>query len=631
MLAAPLLRATVRKGTIAPLFCTQKEEFELAQKMIEEFEESNKNHEKKSKLSDRVSLIESSYGDYKLVRGFYALLERRCTFRNLTTGIINRENGGIKNAGKADGVIAETMTRPISTIMNNAVTNDPITIRRVIFEESSKRGFALTDFERDDIIKSVAEKLHIASSDDIVKAMWSDLEDNLIFDEFEPIDARTLLGWYNLSLVQTLLFNSTKMEFYVAGGTNWKRVLRNVKKLGLMYYLEYKAPSSSRQSGDNLPIVCSLEGPLSLFKLTDRYGTSIAKLLPSIIFSSDDWYIDAWVIRKSMFQGKKLYQFRMSRNSGEIPLLMDPFYFKENDSNNITSAKKMTVTRSSSSSFNYFDSLVEEKFSRRFGEVVANVTTGWKLLREPDPLIVSGGKAFIPDFVFEKYGRRVYLEIVGFWTPEYLERKVKKLADIIDTHSTNNNSSFATSNAAVDLFIAINEELATSENVLLSSSGSSSKLFSLIPRDKLILYKNDSVPIRPILDHLKSLDREMLERKVNDANSGIEFDYSKDVVSVREIAEKYDDLPVEVALKLALRDHGDRFIESANGQYLISKAKIKKLESQLAGITKFDEACLLLLKNGIPEVCHADIIANLGYDVLWQSLDPSAALLVRRK
>jgi predicted nuclease of restriction endonuclease-like RecB superfamily len=617
----------VRKGTIAPLFCTQEKEFELAQRMIEEFKESNRNYEKKSKLNDRISAIESSYNDYKLVRGFYALLERRCTFSNSSTVVIGSENNETKNAQKIDG--KADIKRRARSITTTPITNDPITIRRMLFEESSKRGFALTDFERNDVIKSVAEKLHVASSDDIVKAMWSDLEDNLIFDDFEPIDARTLIGWYNLSLVQTLLFNSTKMDFYVAGGTNWKHVLRDVKRLGLMYYLENKTPPNRNSDDNNITaLVCSLEGPLSLFKLTDRYGTSIAKLLPSIIFSSDDWSIDAWVVRKTMMQGKKLYQFRMSSNNNdEIPFLADPFYVKRNNDNSVSTRMTATTIRSSSSSSNYFDSVVEEKFARKFEEVVANVT-GWKLIREPDPLIVSGGKAFIPDFVFEKYGKRVYMEIVGFWTPEYLERKLRKLADIINTRSG--------VDAAVDLFIAINEELAASEKSLLSSGSSSSSaasthLFSLIPKDKLIMYRGDVVPIKPILDHLKSLDKEMLEKKVSDPNSRIEFDYTKDVVSIKEIAEKYDDLPLEAALKLALRDYGDRYIDSGNGHYLISQTKIKDLESQLTGITKFNEACLLLLKNGIPETCHADIVTRLGYDVLWQSLDPDTALLVRRR
>lgn len=241
-----------------------------------------------------------------------------------------------------------------------------------------------------------------------------------------------------------------------------------------MYHLENRQlerQQHNAQNNDNV-IVCSIEGPLSLFKLTDRYGTSLAKLLPSIIFSSGDWSIDAWILRKTMLYGKKLYRFRISKN-GEtpLPLLADPFYIKLN--NNTPTAIVPT---------SYFDSAVEEIFARKFEEVVAAVLTGWKLVREPDPLIVHGGKAFIHDFVFEKYDRKVYLEIVGFWTPEYLERKLQKLKNIVigDSSNNNNNSSFAN---AVDLFIAIDEDLTGSKAI--SSS-------SLIPKDKLIYYKNNS-------------------------------------------------------------------------------------------------------------------------------------------
>ncbi len=53
-------------------------------------------------------------------------------------------------------------------------------------------------------------------------------------------------------------------------------------------------------------------------------------------------------------------------------------------------------------------------------------STDWQLAREPDPLILSDGKAFIPDFVFEKYGVKVYLEIVGFWTEGLLKAKIRE-------------------------------------------------------------------------------------------------------------------------------------------------------------------------------------------------------------
>ena len=43
--------------------------------------------------------------------------------------------------------------------------------------------------------------------------------------------------------------------------------------------------------------------------------------------------------------------------------------------------------------------------------------------------------AFVPDFVFQhEDGRKVFFEIVGFWTPEYLRAKVEKLKIFDDEH-----------------------------------------------------------------------------------------------------------------------------------------------------------------------------------------------------
>ncbi|HEU4443470.1 MAG TPA: DUF790 family protein, partial [Nitrososphaeraceae archaeon] len=466
---------------------------------------------------------------------------------------------------------------------------------------------------------SVASKLHLSSHDVVLKAMWSDLDDNLILDHFDTIDPEALVGWYNLSLMQTLLFNCTKLDFYISGGLNWKRVLRSVKRLGLMYHLQ-----QPRQQQENR-IICSLEGPLSLFKLTDRYGTSLAKLLPSIIFSSGkkregsggsgEWHLDAWIIRKTM-DGRKIYEFKISKN--EIPELMTDPYFSFPSS----SIMEKEVAGSSSSSlyndYNNFDSAVEERFAKRFEQA----ETGWRLTREPDPLVLSNGGAFIPDFMFEKYDKKIYLEIVGFWTKEYLERKLQKLADIFiisaDSRKKNNNNN---NNDKTDLlFIAINEDFACSKSS-----------FSLVvPKEQLIFYKNDTVPVKPILDYLKSIDREMIERKVNDPNLKIELekdDNNNAVISINEVAQKYC-IPAEVARRISLRDNKEKYIEA--GMYLIPKSQTLKLEPLLAGTSRFIDACSILSKEGIPESCHAELIVKLGYDVSWQSIDASTAVIAKR-
>jgi uncharacterized protein len=603
MLTLQLLRVRTRNGAIFPLFCTKEEEIELAKKIIQEFEQTWKNKEKKAVLEDRITAIEESDAgsDYKLVRGFYSLLERRSTFKSRDS-----------NSDNEDAGTTSTSTIPII---------DPPRIRKAVFEESSKRGFALTELERKEIADSVASKLHLSSHDVVLKAMWSDLDDNLILDHFDVIGPEALVGWYNLSLMQTLLFNCTKLDFYISGGLNWKRVLRSVKRLGLMYHLQ-----QPQQQQENR-IICSLEGPLSLFKLTDRYGTLLAKLLPSIIFSSDkkresgsggggEWHLDAWIVRKTM-DGRKIYEFKISKN--ELPeLLTDPY-----SSFPPSSSTEKEVAGSSSLYNDYynFDSAVEEKFARRFEQA----ETGWRLTREPDPLVLSNGGAFIPDFMFEKYDKKIYLEIVGFWTKEYLERKLQKLADIFISadsrkKKTNNNK------AGHLLFIALNEDFACSK----------SSFSSIVPKGQLIFYKNDMVPVKPILEYLKSIDREMIERKVNDPNLKIELgkDHDDDnnnnnaVISIHEVAQKYC-IPAEVARRISLRDNKEKYIEA--GMYLIPKSKEHKLESLLAGTTRFIDACSILSKEGIPESCHAELIVKLGYDVSWQSIDASAAVIVKRR
>jgi len=562
MLPSLLLRVRTRKGTIFPLFCTEeKGDLQLAEELIGQFDQSIQHHEKKKSLEKRIATVEGQYDDYKLVRGLSTLLERRCQFSIFDNG--------------SAGDMA-----------------DPVSVRKALFEEASRIALALTEFDRDKVIDIVASKMNLSTSY-IRQVMWTDLEENMILEQFSSLGPNELLGWYNLSLMQTLLFNCTKLEFCVQGGVNWKHVLRDVKRLGLMYNLQHNKVRNEQRSNNNTDaasavtyndtdeteLVCSLDGPISLFKLTDRYGTSIAKLLPSII-SSERWSLNSWIVRKTM-SGKKIYEFNIS--SLEVPsLLIDPY----SSNNRLVS---------------YFDSSVEEKFANRF-EQVAN---GWRLIREPDPLIVTGGRAFIPDFMFQKYDRKIYLEIVGFWTREYLEKKIQKLIDIV----TNQN---------IDLFIAVNEELACSKIIPHSTNS----------QERIIVYKNDSVPVKALLNYLKTIDREQTERYANNPNLKIKFDSKQNIISIDEIASKYN-IPIESAITIASRDNNNEYLKA--GPYFVSKFKIHELVTLLGGTTKFIDACLILSKNSIPEPCYADLISKMGYDVIWQSMDSNEARIAKRK
>ena len=655
MLPVQLLRVRIknRGKNIDPLFCSDNidddrdtgYEFHLAAKLIEEFEESWKNTERSGVLADRVTILEDQYGDYKLVRGFYTLLQRRCIFGSKKSTAIEARDSIAKSA--MDSMISQNLSgsghHPI----------DPFNIRRELFEESSKRGFALTDFEKREIMYAVALKLGIGRAN-MAEDMWSDLEDNLIIEHFFKITPKELIGWYNLSLIQTLLFNCTQLEFSVSGGSNWKRVLRDLKRLGLMYHLEQRQQVSSEQKEtypidqeqrvanclsavkDDVIIVCSVNGPLSIFKLTDRYGTSIAKLLPSII-SAGRWFVRAWIVRKNLASGKRLYEFELSDNRS--PLLQREPVRERLKTTSVN--QEFVGGNTDSTSATYYDSKVEENFAKRFIQSLS----GWSLTREPDPIILSNGKALIPDFMFEKYGKKIYLEIVGFWTKEYLEKKLEKIRDVSGTETAKR----------VDFLIAVN-----SDYYAASSNGTGSKakpgisqLSNFIEKNHLIMYKNDSVPLRPILEYLKHTE-ERIEQEMASQHSNrllYELDHlveasdaENSIISIQDIAKKYN-IPIEAAIRIIKSEAGLQQNKNENqnydkdkhtkfvivGKYLILRSKTDQLKSLLERTTRYNEASILFTKNAIPEECHAELVSKLGFNIIWKGIDYTTATIEKKE
>jgi predicted nuclease of restriction endonuclease-like RecB superfamily len=72
-----------------------------------------------------------------------------------------------------------------------------------------------------------------------------------------------------------------------------------------------------------------------------------------------------------------------------------------------------------------YDSRLEEKFARD----IARLAPDWEVLREPSAVPASGTLLF-PDFLLQHRfdrERRFFVEIVGFWTPSYLKRKLETL------------------------------------------------------------------------------------------------------------------------------------------------------------------------------------------------------------
>lgn len=135
-----------------------------------------------------------------------------------------------------------------------------------------------------------------------------------------------------------------------------------------------------------------ISGPYSLFKRTTLYGRALASLVP-LLRVCDHFRLTA----DTVVRGREL---TVTLQSG------DPIFFGA-----------PLPSR--------YDSKLEERFAREFRKAAPD----WDLVREPEP--VRAGKHLIfPDFEISHRRdpkRRALLEIVGFWTPRYLEAKLERL------------------------------------------------------------------------------------------------------------------------------------------------------------------------------------------------------------
>jgi hypothetical protein len=487
----------------------------LAKELVELFTASV--HGRKGDLLEGVAAYEEGPPDYRLVRGLSHVLQRQCEFH---------------------------VEAPL----------DPVLVRKKIFEAASPCNVT-TENEREAVFAAVADQLNVTAAQ-LERALYADLDEELVLARFRPISGDELLRRYNLALTQTLLFRSTFLEVRATDG--WKDILRQVKFLGLMYTAENRAGQ----------FTITVDGPSSLFKLTQRYGTRMAKLLPTIT-QSREWEIRSSIIRSGTF-GKRLHQLQLtSRQVGEL-IAADP---RPRDGTQIA-----------------FDSYVEEKFYKDFQAL----GSGWQLTREPSPLI-AGTHVFLPDFSFEKHGMTVYLEIVGFWTRKYLETKLKKVQQL----------------QGVDLLIAADQALACER--LRQAPGS-------------IIFYARTVPSTEIFRLLQRREDALLAREVQTLELK-PLRLEGDVVELQRLADQYG-VSLE-ALRARLKDV-DVVDYTLAGAAYIRNVKLETLALKLAALTdpSLRQALRLLEHEGVKEPYA--VLSALNYGIRWNGLDAERSSIYRK-
>jgi len=145
-----------------------------------------------------------------------------------------------------------------------------------------------------------------------------------------------------------------------------------------------------------------LTGPAAAFVVRPaRYGVRLARVLPALA-RAPGWRVEADVRR-----GDGLLHFGVRgrpRAAGAAPP--------------VGPAARRTG----------YDSTWERALAAALRRQLRDQPAAWTLAREDTP-VDAGGELFLPDFTLRHAdGREALVELVGFWTPEYLEAKVRKIA-----------------------------------------------------------------------------------------------------------------------------------------------------------------------------------------------------------
>ncbi|MFL6285108.1 MAG: DUF790 family protein [Pyrinomonadaceae bacterium] len=258
---------------------------------------------------------------------------------------------------------------------------EPTEIRRAIFMKARLHHPVIDEESRARVFAESAREL-ACDAGALDAALYADLPENQTLTSFETITPAELLDLYNVAQAQALLYRSVEMRLWLEpqAAEGYREIFGAIKA----YRLIHTVRGNSRDGYE-----VRLDGPASIFQRSQKYGIQMAVFLPALLLRT------GWRMRAEIQTKRGVAFFELT--------------------------SKQTRLRSHYDSAGGYENPVIE----RLASVWTRAAGVWSLERSGE-VIDLGDSAFIPDFVLSnaETGARVFLEVLGFWTPEYLRDRL---------------------------------------------------------------------------------------------------------------------------------------------------------------------------------------------------------------
>jgi predicted nuclease of restriction endonuclease-like RecB superfamily len=273
-----------------------------------------------------------------------------------------------------------------------AADHPPDELREAVFTAAATARAAAAKanqpFDRNAVMAGVAEELSLTlTAEQIDRSLFADLKNEQRVITFDNLTAEQLLHRYNVALAQAILLRCTLLEVRVYAETpaRFRQLFRAVKFHRLICTIQ-ETPGNSYK--------LTLDGPLSLFSSTNKYGLQLALFLPTLL------HCKAFDLRANVRWGaeRKEKSFQLSGLDG---------------------------LRSHTPDFGVYTPPELQMFADTF----ATKVKGWILDTDPHPILLATG-VWVPDFklTHAKSGKEVFVEVFGFWRKGDIEQHYKNLA-----------------------------------------------------------------------------------------------------------------------------------------------------------------------------------------------------------
>ncbi len=390
MLTGKQVRIRFSKDFINPSYLDTEDAalVEMADRLLEIFRTSvNKS---RGEMEEEIRSVFGDHPDQLIFQGLAKLLEDRCEF-NVVSSYPPEEMRALVFQKAAD-LRKQSGERPET---ESGTTNLP------------------AEFDRSLAIAQVAQEKDL-TPEEIELSLYADLRSEQRLLSFKDLSAVRLLQRYNVALAQAVLLRATSVVVTIRGESpqRYRQVLRRLK----FHRLLWEVKSVGEDSYE-----LKLDGPLSLFSATQKYGLQLALFFPAILLCRD------FQLNADLLWGaeRKPKQFVVDSATGLTSHYADTGMYLPQEV-----------------------SMFQELFRKKIDH--------WEISAETN-LLPLGKHFWVPDFqlTHKDTGESVYLDILGFWRRSSLEQQLKLLQQ----------------NARVPFLLAISDQFHVGEETLENLPG----------------------------------------------------------------------------------------------------------------------------------------------------------------